>query len=98
MLIDTMFARDMYQVYEINDDWLIALKLIECVAWELFKVTLVDGAHKNNTIACLGSNSSKTFIAVMVIKELAHKVRRCRGKEGVKTFFFVESGKLPCWY
>jgi len=21
MLIDTMFARDMYQVYEINDDW-----------------------------------------------------------------------------
>jgi len=26
MLIDTMFARDMYQVYEINDDWLIANK------------------------------------------------------------------------
>jgi len=24
MLIDTMFARDMYQVYEINDDWFIA--------------------------------------------------------------------------
>jgi len=23
MLIDTMFVRDMYQVYEINDDWLI---------------------------------------------------------------------------
>jgi len=23
MLIDIMFARDMYQVYEINDDWLI---------------------------------------------------------------------------
>jgi len=23
MLIDTMFARDMYQVYEINDDWYI---------------------------------------------------------------------------
>jgi len=22
MLIDTMFARDMYQVYEINDNWL----------------------------------------------------------------------------
>jgi len=22
MVIDTMFARDMYQVYEINDDWL----------------------------------------------------------------------------
>jgi len=22
MLIDTMFARDMYQVYEINDDWI----------------------------------------------------------------------------
>jgi len=21
MLIDTMFARDMYQVYEINNDW-----------------------------------------------------------------------------
>jgi len=21
MLIDTIFARDMYQVYEINDDW-----------------------------------------------------------------------------
>jgi len=23
MWIDTMFARDLYQVYEINDDWLI---------------------------------------------------------------------------
>jgi len=23
MLIDTMFARDKYQVYEINDDWSI---------------------------------------------------------------------------
>jgi len=23
MLIDTMFARDMYQVYEINDDWFL---------------------------------------------------------------------------
>jgi len=23
MLIDNMFARDMYQVYKINDDWLI---------------------------------------------------------------------------
>jgi len=28
MLIDTMFARDMYQVYEINDDWLIAAALV----------------------------------------------------------------------
>jgi len=26
MLIDTMFARDMYQVYEINDDWLIDIQ------------------------------------------------------------------------
>jgi len=26
MLIDTMFARDMYHVYEINDDWLISLR------------------------------------------------------------------------
>jgi len=26
MLIDTKFARDMYQVYEINDDWLIGLR------------------------------------------------------------------------
>jgi len=25
MLIDTMFARDMYQVFEVNDDWLITL-------------------------------------------------------------------------
>jgi len=28
MLIDTMFARDMYQVYEINDD-LLMLKFID---------------------------------------------------------------------
>jgi len=27
MLIDTMFARDMYQVYEINDDLLITYNL-----------------------------------------------------------------------
>jgi len=27
MLIDTVFARDMYQVYEINDDWLINARI-----------------------------------------------------------------------
>jgi len=29
MLIDTMSTRDMYQVYEINDDWLIYQLYVE---------------------------------------------------------------------
>jgi endoribonuclease Dicer len=52
----------------------------------------VDSARENNTVACLGSGSSKTFIAVMVIKEQAFKVRHSTGTEGVKTLFFVNSG------
>jgi len=40
MLIDTMFARDMYQVYEINDDWwLIEECMVACHLLH-YKITL----------------------------------------------------------
>jgi hypothetical protein len=57
----------------------------------------VDSARENNTVACLGSSSSKTFIAVMVIKEQAFKVRHSIGTEGMKTLFFVNSG-MSLWH
>jgi len=33
MLTDIMFARDMYQVYQINDDWLIYWLIDWLIDW-----------------------------------------------------------------
>lgn len=49
---------------------------------------LLDIALRQNTIVCLGTGTGKTFIAVMLIKELAHEVR------GPKhTIYLVDTGK-----
>ncbi|ELU12939.1 hypothetical protein CAPTEDRAFT_223153 [Capitella teleta] len=54
-----------------------------------YQVALLENALKHNTIVCLASR--KTFIAVMLIKELAHQVRQPLQLGGKRTLFLVYS-------
>jgi len=49
-------------------------------------------ALSENTIVCLNTGSGKTFIAVMLIKEMAEVVRRPYDHGGKRTFFVVPKG------
>ncbi|XP_023219964.1 endoribonuclease Dicer-like [Centruroides sculpturatus] len=40
-----------------------------------YQLEILDAARKKNVIACLGTGAGKTFIAIMLIKELAHQIR-----------------------
>lgn len=42
----------------------------------LLQVELLDAAKERNIIVCLGTGSSKIFIATKLIQELANAVRR----------------------
>jgi len=67
MLFDTMFARDMYQVYEINDDWL---------TWEYYlyvrrrgKVPQVKTKECKFQVPCAGETATCWVVAVIHTKE-----------------------------
>ena len=57
-----------------------------------YQVELLERAKKSNTIVCLGTGTGKTFISVMLIKELAHQVRESYNDGGKRTFFLVRTG------
>lgn len=57
-----------------------------------YQVELLERAKERNTIVCLGTGTGKTFISVMLIKELAHEVRETYKKGGKRTFFLVNTG------
>jgi endoribonuclease Dicer len=42
----------------------------------VLQVELLDAAKERNIIVCLGTGSSKVFIATKLIQELANAVRR----------------------
>lgn len=50
---------------------------------------LYESALKQNTIICLGTGTGKTFIAIMVLKELAHQVRPPFEETGKRTVMLV---------
>ncbi|XP_048244529.1 serine-rich adhesin for platelets-like isoform X2 [Haliotis rufescens] len=56
-----------------------------------YQVELLDAALHRNTIICLGSNSGKAFIALMVIKEMAHQIRKAYDTGGKRTVYLVVS-------
>ena len=58
-----------------------------------YQVELLERAKERNTIVCLGTGTGKTFISVMLIKELAHEVRGTYKNGGKRTFFLVNTGK-----
>lgn len=57
------------------------------------QVELLEAALDHNTIVCLNTGSGKTFIAVLLIKELSYQIRGDFNKNGKRTVFLVNSGK-----
>ncbi|KAJ8308770.1 hypothetical protein KUTeg_013644 [Tegillarca granosa] len=56
-----------------------------------YQVELLDSAIKRNSIICLGSSTGKTFIAVMVLRELSHQVRPPLTQNGKRSVFLVNN-------
>lgn len=59
---------------------------------------LLDAALQRNTIVCLGTGTGKTFVAVMLIKELAHQVRHTETGGKKCTVFLVNTGEFLSKY
>ena len=57
-----------------------------------YQEELLGRAKERNTIVCLGTGTGKTFISVMLIKEMAHQVRETYRNGGKRTFFLVTTG------
>ena len=57
-----------------------------------YQVELLERAKERNTIVCLGTGTGKTFISVMLIKEMAHQIRETFQNGGKRTFFLVNTG------
>uniref|UniRef100_A0A4W4G5G7 ribonuclease III n=1 Tax=Electrophorus electricus TaxID=8005 RepID=A0A4W4G5G7_ELEEL len=55
-----------------------------------YQVELLEAALEHNTIVCLNTGSGKTFIAVLLIKELSHQIRQ---EEGKRTVFLVNTAE-----
>ena len=52
----------------------------------------MEQAKNENLIVCLPTGSGKTYIAVMLIKEMAHAVRKRVDDGGKRTIFLVKTG------
>lgn len=60
-----------------------------------YQLELLDAALVENTIVNLGTGAGKTFIAVMLIRELSHQILDPFSEEGAKrTVFLVPTGEL----
>lgn len=56
-----------------------------------YQVELLEAALEHNTIVCLNSGSGKTFIAVLLTKELSHQIRGRYDENAKRTVFLVNS-------
>lgn len=56
------------------------------------QVELLEAALEHNTIVCLNTGSGKTFIAVLLTKELSHQIRGDYRENGKRTVFLVNAG------
>ena len=52
----------------------------------------MEQAKNENLVVCLPTGSGKTYIAVMLIKEMAHAVRSRIDDGGKRTVFLVKTG------
>ncbi|CAB1335496.1 unnamed protein product [Coregonus sp. 'balchen'] len=52
-----------------------------------YQVELLEAALEHNTIVCLNTGSGKTFIAVLLTKELSHQIRGDLAEHGKRTVF-----------
>ncbi|KAM8920949.1 endoribonuclease Dicer isoform 1-T1 [Pelodytes ibericus] len=58
-----------------------------------YQVELLEAALDHNTIVCLNSGSGKTFIAVLLTKELSYQIRGTYNKDAKRTVFLVNSAE-----
>uniref|UniRef100_A0A672J677 ribonuclease III n=1 Tax=Salarias fasciatus TaxID=181472 RepID=A0A672J677_SALFA len=56
-----------------------------------YQVELLEAALEHNTIVCLNTGSGKTFIAVLLTKELSHQIRGGYQDRAKKTVFLVNT-------
>lgn len=59
---------------------------------------LLEAALDHNTIVCLNTGSGKTFIAVLLTKELSYQIRGDVDRNGKRTVFLVNSGNSQWRY
>ncbi|CAL1295864.1 unnamed protein product [Larinioides sclopetarius] len=59
-----------------------------------YQIEILEAAKQRNTIACLGTGTGKTFIAVMLIRENANEVRKPFNEGGKRMFFLVPTVPL----
>ncbi|XP_043238115.1 endoribonuclease Dcr-1-like [Amphibalanus amphitrite] len=59
-----------------------------------YQVEILEDAKERNIIAHLATGSGKTFIAILLIKEMAPDVRRAWSEGGKRTFFVVNTVPL----
>lgn len=60
------------------------------------QVELLEAALEHNTIVCLNTGSGKTFIAVLLTKELSHQIRGHYQENAKRTVFLVNTGTHHC--
>uniref|UniRef100_A0A8C2XLB9 ribonuclease III n=1 Tax=Cyclopterus lumpus TaxID=8103 RepID=A0A8C2XLB9_CYCLU len=56
-----------------------------------YQVELLEAALEHNTIVCLNTGSGKTFIAVLLTKELSHQIRGLYQENAKRTVFLVNT-------
>ncbi|CAL8300555.1 unnamed protein product [Boreogadus saida] len=56
-----------------------------------YQVELLEAALEHNTIVCLNTGSGKTFIAVLLTKELSHQIRGDFRDDAKRTVFLVNT-------
>lgn len=56
------------------------------------QVELLEAALEHNTIVCLNTDSGKTFIAVLLTKELSHQIRGHYQENAKRTVFLMNTG------
>ncbi|XP_071041573.1 endoribonuclease Dicer isoform X2 [Parasteatoda tepidariorum] len=59
-----------------------------------YQIEILEEAMRKNTIACLGTGTGKTFIAVLLIRENANEVRIPFEEGGKRIFFLVPTVPL----
>nr|AWH61386.1 putative dicerB [Actinia equina] len=59
-----------------------------------YQVELLVKALEKNIVVCLGTGTGKTFISVLLIKELSHQIMKDYEDGGKRTFFLVNTVPL----